>query len=266
MSALHRFGAGVNRADFIPERIWIRPEGEQLRPLDRADDPELWAKHVAAEESVVTQVSQDANGMLWPTSSSSALHTMRQMIDAAELVPDLNVLEIGTGTGTGYNAAVMADLGVRVTTVEIHPELAATASAALKRTGFADRVTVVNRDGEQGAPERAPFDRVIATAARTIPYTWVEQTRDGGRLVVPLLGPRMRGGAPRAGHHGRDGDWTRDRRRLLHAAAGPEAAAIGPPSRAHTSRTSQTPYHRHPDRPERHLGRHRVRVTSPLAS
>ncbi|MGW5417115.1 protein-L-isoaspartate O-methyltransferase family protein [Actinomadura geliboluensis] len=184
----------MNRADFIPERIWIRPEGEQLRPLDRADDPELWAEHVAAEESVVTQVSQDANGMLWPTSSSSALHTMRQMIDAAELVPDLNVLEIGTGTGTGYNAAVMADLGVRVTTLEIDPELAAAASAALERTGFADRVTVVNRDGEQGAPERAPFDRVIATAAaRTIPYTWVEQTRDGGRLVVPYSGPECAG-------------------------------------------------------------------------
>ncbi|TMR36639.1 methyltransferase domain-containing protein [Actinomadura geliboluensis] len=192
MSALHRFGAGVNRADFIPERIWIRPEGERLRPPDRADDPELWAEHVAAEESVVTQVSQDANGMLWPTSSSSALHTMRQMIDAAELVPDLNVLEIGTGTG--YNAAVMADLGVRVTTVEIDPKLAAAASAALERTGFADRVTVVNRDGEQGAPERAPFDRVIVTAAaRTIPYTWVEQTRHGGRLVVPYSGPECAG-------------------------------------------------------------------------
>ncbi|WP_244938692.1 protein-L-isoaspartate O-methyltransferase family protein [Actinomadura madurae] len=192
VSPLQRFGAGVNRADFIPERIWIRPEGEQLRPLDRADDPELWAEHVAAEESVVTQVSKDANGMLWPTSSSSALHTMRQMVDAAALEPDLNVLEIGTGTG--YNAALMADLGVRVTTMEIDPELAAAASAALERTGFADRVTVITRDGERGASEQAPFDRVIVTAAaRTIPYTWVEQTRDGGRLVVPYSGPECAG-------------------------------------------------------------------------
>lgn len=85
MSTLHRSRVAANRADFIPERIWIRPEGEQLQPLDRADDPELWAEHVAGEESVVTQVDQAANGPLWPTSSSSALPVMRQMIDAAEL-------------------------------------------------------------------------------------------------------------------------------------------------------------------------------------
>ncbi|TDD89336.1 methyltransferase domain-containing protein [Actinomadura darangshiensis] len=189
---MQRLGAGVNRADFIPEQIWIRPEDEQLRPLNRADDPELWAEHVASEDSVVTRVSMDANGMVWPTCSSSAIYVMRQMIDAAELKPGLSVLEIGTGTG--YNAAIMADAGVRVTTVEIDSELAAAASAALERTGFADRVTVITGDGENGAPEQASFDRVIVTAAaRTIPYSWVEQTVDGGRIVVPYSGPECAG-------------------------------------------------------------------------
>lgn len=182
----------MNRADFIPERIWVWPPGEQLRPLGRGDEPELWAEHVASEESVVTQVSRDANGLLWPTCSSSALPVMRQMIDAAGLEPGQNVLEIGASTG--FNAAVMADIGVRVTTVEVDPELAAHASAALERTGFADRVTVITGDGENGAPERAPFDRVIVTAAaRRIPYPWVEQTRDGGRIVVPYSGPECAG-------------------------------------------------------------------------
>ncbi|GGV41602.1 hypothetical protein GCM10010182_77750 [Actinomadura cremea] len=187
-----RLGAGVDRRDFIPERIWIGSPGEQLRPLDRADEPDLWEEHVADDESVVTQVHKARDGMVWPTSSASALHVVRDMLEAARLEPDMSVLEIGTGTG--YNAALMADAGARVTTVEIDTESAAAASAALERTGFAARVTVITGDGENGAPDFAPYDRVIVTAsARTIPYAWVEQSRDGGRIVVPYSGPECPG-------------------------------------------------------------------------
>ncbi|OLT30865.1 hypothetical protein BJF79_38030 [Actinomadura sp. CNU-125] len=62
------------------------------------------------------------------------------------------------------------------------------------RTGFDDCVTVITGDGENGAPSEAPFDRVVVTAsARTIPYAWVEQTRDAGRIVVPYSGPECVG-------------------------------------------------------------------------
>jgi len=141
---------------------------------------------------VVTRVHRDASGMVWPTCSSSARWVMREMIDALALEPGMNVLEIGTGTG--YNAALPAEAGARVVTVEIDPELSAAASAALERTGFADRVSVATGDGEQSVPGHAPFDRVIVTAAaRTIPYPWVEQARDGGRIALPYSGPECVG-------------------------------------------------------------------------
>ncbi|MFD0899370.1 methyltransferase domain-containing protein [Actinomadura sediminis] len=182
----------MNRADFIPDRIWVRNSEGELQSLDRADDPELWERHVDSGEPVVTQVHRDAHGTLWPTSSASALYVVRQMLDVAELEPGMSVLEVGAGTG--FNAALMAAAGARVTTVEIDTEPAAAASAALERTGFADRVGLITGDGENGAPERAPFDRVIVTAsARTIPYAWVEQTRDAGRIVVPYSGPECVG-------------------------------------------------------------------------
>ncbi|WP_254716564.1 protein-L-isoaspartate O-methyltransferase [Actinomadura sp. WMMB 499] len=140
----------------------------------------------------MTQVHRDRYGTLWPSSSASALYVVQDMLDAAGLEPGMSVLEIGAGTG--YNAALMADAGTRVTTVEIDPDLAAAASAALERTGFADRVTVITGDGEEGAPGSAPYDRVIVTAsARTIPYAWVEQSREGGRIVVPYSGPECPG-------------------------------------------------------------------------
>lgn len=183
----------VRRADFIPDHIWHYPcEDEPLAPLARADEPERWTRLVDADDAVITQVRVDQYGIAWPGSSSSAPWVMRQMADALDVRPGHHVLEIGTGTG--FNAALMAEAGAVVTTVEIDDELAAAASAALERTGFADRVTVITGDGENGAPDAAPFDRVMVTAAaRTIPYSWAEQTRDGGRIVVPYSGPECVG-------------------------------------------------------------------------
>ncbi|MFC0041046.1 protein-L-isoaspartate O-methyltransferase family protein [Actinomadura rayongensis] len=178
----------LNRRDFIPDVIWRQPgERQRLAPLDRKDDPQTWERIVAGEGSIITQCKTDRRGLVLPTSSASALWVVRAMLDALALEPGMSVLEIGAGTG--YNAALMAEAGARVTTVEIDAELADAASAALERTGFADRVTVVVGDGEHGVPAHAPFDRVIATAGtHTIPPAWVEQTREGGRIVVPYTG------------------------------------------------------------------------------
>ncbi|WP_019631933.1 protein-L-isoaspartate O-methyltransferase family protein [Actinomadura atramentaria] len=189
---MSRFGQGVDRRLFIPDRIFWFPPDADLTPVDRADDPGLWERLVAADDAVITQIYHDRNGIAFPSSSSSAPFLMRAMINALELEPGMKVLEIGAGTG--YNAALLADAGAEVVTIEIDAALAAAASAALDGAGFADRVTVLTGDGEDGAPRHAPFDRVIVTAAaRTIPYRWVEQTRDGGRLVVPYSGPERVG-------------------------------------------------------------------------
>jgi protein-L-isoaspartate(D-aspartate) O-methyltransferase len=105
--------------------------------------------------------------------------------------PGDRVLELGTGSG--YQAAILAQLGATVTTIERHPGLAASARDRLAELGFGgDRVQVRAADGSLGDPEGAPWDGIIVTAAApTIPTELREQLADGGRLVIPV-GPRDR--------------------------------------------------------------------------
>jgi protein-L-isoaspartate(D-aspartate) O-methyltransferase len=98
------------------------------------------------------------------------------------------VLEIGTGSG--YQAAVLAETGCRVHTIEIIPELAERARATLARLGY-DSVHVRHGDGYAGWPEAAPFDAILVTAApEKVPEPLLEQLAPGGRLVAPIGGER----------------------------------------------------------------------------
>ena len=125
----------------------------------------------------------DELAVRWGFSRRSTTGTEVRMIEALRFVPGMRVLEIGTGTG--YNAACLAESGAEVVSVEIDEEVAEHARAALRAAGRPD-VVVITGDGEAGVPARAPFDRVLATAAaHTVPYAWVEQTRPGGLVVVP---------------------------------------------------------------------------------
>jgi protein-L-isoaspartate(D-aspartate) O-methyltransferase len=94
------------------------------------------------------------------------------------------VLEIGTGSG--YQAAVLAELGAEVYSIEIVEPLARSAARALARLGY-DRVRVRAGDGYKGWPEAAPFDAVVVTAAPPeVPQPLKEQLKPGGRLVIPV--------------------------------------------------------------------------------
>jgi protein-L-isoaspartate(D-aspartate) O-methyltransferase len=94
------------------------------------------------------------------------------------------VLEIGTGSG--YQAAVLAEAGCRVWTIEIFRTLAKEARARLRRLGYGN-VAVRHGDGYAGWPEKAPFDAIVVTAAAdSIPPALVEQLAPGGRLVMPV--------------------------------------------------------------------------------
>ena len=98
---------------------------------------------------------------------------------------DERILDVGTGSG--YQAAVLAELAREVHTVERLPELAERARAALEAAGYADRVAVHVGDGTLGDPEHAPFAAIaVAAAAPDVPSTLYEQLEPNGRLVVPV--------------------------------------------------------------------------------
>jgi protein-L-isoaspartate(D-aspartate) O-methyltransferase len=106
------------------------------------------------------------------------------MTELMKLKGGEKVLEIGTGSG--YQAAVLAEIVDRVYTIEIVPELAETAGAILDSLGYKN-VEVRCGDGYKGWPEKAPFDAVIVTAAPDhIPEPLKEQLKVGGRLVIPV--------------------------------------------------------------------------------
>jgi protein-L-isoaspartate(D-aspartate) O-methyltransferase len=106
------------------------------------------------------------------------------MTEAIGLRGGERVLEIGTGSG--YQAAVLAEMGAQVYTVEIVPSLARTARATLARLGYRT-VEVREGNGWAGWPENAPFDAIVVTAAPpTVPDALKSQLRDGGRLVIPV--------------------------------------------------------------------------------
>jgi protein-L-isoaspartate(D-aspartate) O-methyltransferase len=106
------------------------------------------------------------------------------MTQWAEVHPGDKVLEVGTGSG--YQAAVLAELSDRVFTIELRPELARQAAARLTELGYG-QVRVKSGDGYQGWPEEAPFDVILVTAAAPrVPPALEAQLKEGGRLVIPV--------------------------------------------------------------------------------
>ena len=114
-------------------------------------------------------------------------YVVAYMTERLEVEAEHRVLEVGTGSG--YQAAILSRLAREVVSVERYRTLADTARERLETLGYSN-VTVIGGDGFAGAPERAPFDRIIVTAAaEEVPGALVEQLGDGGKMVLPL-GPR----------------------------------------------------------------------------
>jgi protein-L-isoaspartate(D-aspartate) O-methyltransferase len=135
------------------------------------------------DDAIVTK--RDEAGQ--PISSSSQPAIMAIMLDQLNLAPGQRVLEIGAGTG--YNAALISHVvgpSGQVTSVDIDPELVATAREHLACAGFGD-VTVACADGAEGYPEQAPYDRIIATVGVSdLAPAWLGQAAPLARIVVPL--------------------------------------------------------------------------------
>lgn len=106
------------------------------------------------------------------------------MTEAAQVQPGARVLDVGTGSG--YAAAILAELAGDVVTIERHRSLAAKARETLGGLGYAN-VEVIEGDGTRGFAERAPYDAIlVAAGAPVVPASLKEQLAEGGRLVIPV--------------------------------------------------------------------------------
>jgi protein-L-isoaspartate(D-aspartate) O-methyltransferase len=166
---------------------------EQLRARGLHDERVLAAMSVVPREAFVPGHERDAAYADGPVSigagqTISQPWVVARMTELLCVSPGDRVLEIGTGSG--YQAAVLAAMGCRVTSIERDAWLADGARQRLAELGYGDRVAVRTADGSGGSPDDAPWDGIIVTAgARVVSPALRDQLGDGRRLVIPV-GPR----------------------------------------------------------------------------
>ena len=179
--------AGQRAADWEARRT--RMIDSQLRARGIADKRVLDAmqkvpRHLFVPEEYRSRAYDDSPLPIGHDQTISQPYIVGYMSEALELRPTDRVLEIGTGSG--YQAAILGELAGDVYTIEIVPELAERARAALDAAGYRN-VHVRHGNGYLGWPEAAPFDRIIVTAApEKIPQALVDQLAVGGIMVVPV--------------------------------------------------------------------------------
>lgn len=209
LAAAGRVGSPEWRAavDDVPRHLFIPEFFDRTDPADGS--PTLyvpvsasrsgtarWLELVYSDETWVTQLDArltpsdlpaGAHSSGVPTSSSSLPSLVIGMWEELDVDDGHQILEIGTGTG--YSTALGCHrLGDdHLTTVEVDPDVAAQARTALDAAGYRPRLVV--GDGLAGAPGSQPYDRVIATCAlRSVPASWIEQSRPGAVILVTLTG------------------------------------------------------------------------------
>jgi protein-L-isoaspartate(D-aspartate) O-methyltransferase len=161
----------------------------QLRDRDIADERVLEAmqrvpRHLFVPAELREHAYEDEALPIGSEQTISQPYMVARICEALALTGRERVLDVGTGSG--YQAAVLAELAAEVDTIERLPELAASAERNLRAAGYAN-VRVHVGDGTRGLPDRAPFTAIaVAAAAPSIPNALYEQLEPRGRLVVPV--------------------------------------------------------------------------------
>jgi protein-L-isoaspartate(D-aspartate) O-methyltransferase len=172
----------VERMEF---QLGLRRRGISDQAVLRAMD-EVPREHFVPAEFIDSAYADQALPIACGQTISQP-YVVAYMTEQLEVEPQHRVLEIGGGSG--YQAAVLSRLAREVISIERYRTLADSARERLKTLGYSN-VTVAAGDGFVGAPERAPFDRIMVTAAaEEVPPALVEQLVEGGKMVLPL-GPR----------------------------------------------------------------------------
>ncbi|EFH85687.1 methyltransferase domain-containing protein [Ktedonobacter racemifer] len=159
-------------------REWTRYERKESRE---------WYEHIYKDQPLVTRVDEYGRTL----SSSSQPSVMARMLDVLDVQAGMKVLEVGTGTG--YNAALLAQLTKDprfITTIDIDSTALEEARQALKEVGNEDGMTIATGDGSAGYHQNAPYDRIVVTASSPhVPLAWMQQLKPQGILVC-VLQPR----------------------------------------------------------------------------
>jgi protein-L-isoaspartate(D-aspartate) O-methyltransferase len=179
------------RSRVPPEPAELRRDmvERQLRSRDVADERVLAAmeevpRELFVPESLRHRAYDDAALPIGGGQTISQPYMVAKICEALALRGDERVLDVGSGSG--YQAAVLAELAAEVDTIERVPELAELARSNLQAAGY-DRVRVHVGDGSRGLAERAPFAAIaVAAAAPELPQTLYDQLEPRGRLVVPV--------------------------------------------------------------------------------
>ncbi|HXG08702.1 MAG TPA: protein-L-isoaspartate(D-aspartate) O-methyltransferase [Gemmataceae bacterium] len=141
-------------------------------------------RHLFVPDDVRAAAYQDGPLPIGEGQTISQPYIVAFMTEALNPQPGQRVLEVGTGSG--YQAAVLAELGAEVYTIELLPTLAAQAKERLERLGYR-RVRVRTGDGYKGWPEAAPFDAIMVTCgADHVPPPLFEQLKPGGMMIIPV--------------------------------------------------------------------------------
>jgi protein-L-isoaspartate(D-aspartate) O-methyltransferase len=182
-------------ADLNPDRFALKRQHmveTQLRARGIRDQRLLHAmagipRHEFVEARYRDQAYEDHPLPIDAGQTISQPYIVALMLELLQLDSSSKVLEIGTGSG--YQAAVLAKLAGHVYTIERHPELARQAADTLSRLGLTN-LNVVTGDGSVGLAEHAPFDAIVVSAAAAqIPPALFEQLREGGRMIIPVGPP-----------------------------------------------------------------------------